>query len=109
MKLRGENTMTKPKKGEGIIKKMTLRQQLRAQAEEKLETVQKLVLTGVQRALEEADVELNKFDVMRLCIGGQTKTVHEQLVTDLANQAEAKLLEIWNNQQQLPLGESNGD
>jgi hypothetical protein len=92
-----------------VVKKMTLRQHLRRQAEEKLEHVQKLVLAGVDRALEEANVEVNPHDVMRLCLGGQTKTVREQLITDLANSAEAELLKIWNNQQDLPLEETDGE
>lgn len=94
-------------KNKNIVKKATLRQQLRAQAEEKLAHIQGLVVVGVERALEEAGVELNPSDVMRLCLGGQTKTVHEQLITDLANQAEADLLTLWNNQQALPLGDDN--
>ena len=98
--------MTKPKKE--VIKQMTLRQQMRAQAADKLAELEKLVHSGVLRALEEAGVELNPYDVMRLCVGGQTKTVREQLITDLANLAEAELLRLWNNQQTLPLGDDNG-
>jgi hypothetical protein len=95
--------MTKVKKNP--VKQMTLRQHLRAEAQTKLAEIEKLVRIGVERALEEAGVELNPADVMRLCLGGQTKTVKEQLITDLANSAEAELLRIWNNQQDLPLGD----
>lgn len=98
--------MTKPKKE--VIKQMTLRQQMRAQAADKLAELEKLVHSGVLRALEEAGVELNPHDVMRLCVGGQTKTVREQLITDLANLAEAELLRLWNNQHTFPLGDDNG-
>ena len=96
--------MTKKK---SPVKVMTLRQQLRAQAADKLRELQRLVTTAVERAMDEADVELNSADVMRMCVNSQTKTLHEQIITDLANQAEADLLKMWNNQQALPLGDDD--
>ena len=97
--------MTKAKKN--TEKTLTLRQQLRADANVRLDAISRLVGTAVDRALEEAGVELPYRDVMRFCLGGQTQTVHEKLVTQLANQAEAELLAIWNKQADLPLGEQD--
>lgn len=100
--------MTKANK-KNPVKKMTLRQQLRAQAISKLDELTRLMSTAATRVCEEADTEINPYDVMRMMTAGQNKTVRAQLVTDLANEAEARLLEIWNNQQQLDLGDKDGD
>jgi len=87
------------------IKKMTLRQQLRAQAEEKLKGLREQMNEAAVRVVDGVDIKPS--DLMRLCLGGQTKTVHEHLITELANQAEAELLNLWNNQQALDLGDDN--
>lgn len=86
---------------------MTLRQQLRQQAEAKLEQVRILVVVAVDRAMQEAGVDLDGYDVMRMCVGSHTKTVKAKLITELANSAEAALIKMWNDQQSLGLEEKS--
>lgn len=96
-------------KGKSVVKEMTLRQQLRAQAEEKLDALERLLNAAAIRVGEEAGTQINVYDVMRMMVNKQNKTVRAQLVTDLANEAEAALIKIWNDQQKLPLGDDDAD
>ncbi len=86
-------------------KRLTLRQQLRADATEKLDALERLMETAASRVCEEANTNINPYDLMRMMTSGQNKTVREQLVTDLANEAEAKLMQIYNDQLSLPVDE----
>lgn len=90
-------------------KKMTLRQRLRHDADEKIGELEQLVSKAVTDAVEGAGVELNPYDVMRLCTGGQTKSLRERVITELANQKEAELEKIYNDQQDLSFGTEPGD
>lgn len=89
------------------VKKLTLRQQLRAKAEEQLKGLKE---QAVERVGEIADAAgINKYELMKACSVAHHTTLEHQLVTDLANNAEAELMRIWNNQQDLPLGDDDGD
>lgn len=86
-------------------KAMTLRQRLRADANVKLGEIEQLVADAVGKAVGKAGVELNPYDVMRLCLGGRTKSIRDKLVRELANQAEAELQRIYNDQMNLLPGD----
>ena len=89
--------------------KLSMRQEMRMVAGHQLTEVLKLVRVGVTRALEEADVDLAPTDVMRLCVGGQTKTLEDRLIGQIANGLEAKIIKLWNDQQKLALEDSDGE
>jgi hypothetical protein len=92
--------MTKAKQ-----KEQSLRQKMREKANSKLEEV----LDNASNALS-ASVLITKLDpieVARMLVGGQTKTLRDKLVTQLTNQIEQEMVEIWNNQQDLDLGADN--
>lgn len=88
-------------------KKTTLRQRLRHDANEKLLEIGKTAFAGVERALEEHDTDISATELMRFLSGTQVSTLQEKLITDLANEAEAELEEIYNRQQGLDLGDKN--
>ena len=89
-------------------RKMTFRQRLRAEAEERLDNIRSLMTIAAMRACEEANTDINPHDVMRLVSGTQTKSLRTRLITELANEKEAELEKIYNNQQDLGL-ESTDD
>ncbi len=86
-------------------KRVTLRQRMRKQAEGEINAFESLVVTGVERALEEAGVDLDPYDVMRLFGNSQTKYLREKAVISLANQYEAELEALYNRQQELAIGD----
>lgn len=88
-------------------KKMGLRQRLRHDANKKLLEIGKTAYAGVERAMEEHDTKLNPMDVMRFIAGNQVRTLQQELITQLANEAEAELERIYNRQQGLPLEDKN--
>lgn len=79
-------------------KGLTFRQRLRAQSADRLEEIQMAVAKAADSAMEDADTDINVHDVMRLLCAGQTKTLREQLITELSNEAEAELEKIYNRQ-----------
>lgn len=90
--------MTKAKK------ELSLRQQMRKQAELDLDAL----LDNVREAVSGvAPGYLGSVDLLKLLSSSQTKTVRERVITKMANQAEAELVKLWNNQQKLDLGEDN--
>lgn len=78
------------------VKAMTLRQKLRADAEKQLAGLREQMNEAAQKVT--ADLEINPYDLMRLCCTGQTKTVKAQLITDLANHKERQLEKLYNDQ-----------
>lgn len=86
------------------LKKETLRMQMRISAEKQLEHVEAVMATAGERAVMECNTNIDPLDVMRLMSGTQTKTLRDKLVTQLANEAETELMDIWTNQQSLDLG-----
>lgn len=86
--------MAKKKK----VKAMTLRQRLRAKAQEKLESLQEDVIDAVGSACDSHNTKINPYDMMRLISGGMTKTLRERLITELANETEAELEALYNKQ-----------
>lgn len=91
------------------IKKMSLRQRLRQRADGRLDELQGLVNVAMIRVGEEADTDINLYDVLRMMVGTQTKTIREKLITELANEEERRLEDLYNSQQALDLEDKDGD
>lgn len=87
---------------------MNLRQRLRSAADDKLATIEGKVLEACRDAVSQHS-QVNPYDVMRLCCTGPQKSLRAKLITDLANEAEAELERLWNNQQKLALEENDND
>lgn len=82
-------------------KKATLRQRLRKGATEKLDEMQVAVTEAARGICEGTSVD--PYDLLKL--GGArsagSRTLHHDLVTALANDAEAELEAIYNNQREM--------
>ncbi|KPK74266.1 MAG: hypothetical protein AMJ84_00325 [Acidithiobacillales bacterium SM23_46] len=87
---------------------MTFRQRLRADCADRLEKICEAVRLNAINAVQASDSAINPYDVMRLITGGQTKTLRERLITELANEIEAELEQIYNRQIGLDLEDGNG-
>ena len=86
-------------------KKVTLRQQMRVQAETTLEELMNIMEGAAQGIVAESPISGN--DLMAICCKTQVNTIHDKLITQLANQAEADLVKLWNDQQKLDLGDND--
>ncbi len=87
-------------------KKMTFRQRLRAQSEERLQHMESAIRILATESVKAVSA-INPFDVMRLASGTQTKSLRHRLVTELANEAEAELEALYNKQMDLLKGDSD--
>ena len=83
-------------------KKMTFRQRLRIAAGDKLDGLLEQIVERVDE-LVVIHTEINKYDLMRLACGGRTAALRNRLITELADEAEAKMEEIYNRQISLRL------
>ena len=88
-------------------KKMTFRQRLRTDAEERLDAIIKASYDAIDKV--KGNHHIATMAIMRLCSGGQTKSLRHRLITSLADEQMAELEEIYNRQQQLPMGDENAD
>ncbi len=88
-------------------KKISFRQRLRNKSEETLDTIIKAAYDAVDKA--KGGHHISTVDIMRLCSGGQTKTLRENLITQLANETEAELEAIYNRQMNLLPEDPDGD
>lgn len=89
-------------------RKMNLRQRLRSAADDKLTMIEQKVLESCRDAVAQHS-QINPYEVMRLCCTGPQKSLRAKLITDMANEAEAELERLWNNQQKLALEETDND
>jgi hypothetical protein len=87
------------------IKKMTMRQQMRAKAEEQLDAILAEGLAAINKV--SMPHTIGGPSLAKLIAGGEQKTHRHMLVTHLANNAEAGLMKLWNDQQNLNLGDDN--
>ena len=90
-------------------KKKTLRQRLRDASQNELGMISAEAICAVEDVLRAHQTKISAQDVMRLNSGGDHKTLYNQLVTELANEAEDKLEDIYNSQIDLPIEESAGE
>jgi len=93
-----------PKKNEP---RLTLRQRLRADAEKKLDQILKELEQATARVLDQAGTDIATWDLLHIAGSRQNKSLRAHLVTKLANEAEAELEKLYNNQQKLALGDNN--
>ena len=91
--------MTKAKK------EQTLRQKMRAAAEGRLNDLMRAMQGAAGEVV--SDTTIDPVDLMGMCCKSQVGTLREKLVTRLANEAEDDLVALWNNQQDLDLGNKN--
>ena len=97
--------MTKKSK----VKVISFRQRLREQSAERLLKMEQTIRILVVESIKPVS-EINPYDVMRLALGGQTKTLRGRLITELSNEVMAELERLYyNNQQKLPLDEEKSD
>lgn len=89
-------------------KKISFRQRLRNQCAERLDVMAEAVRIAA-RDVVKPHSEINPHDVMRLICTGQTKTLREDLITQLANETEAELEAIYNKQMNLLPEDSDAD
>jgi len=89
------------------IRKLSFRQRLRLQSAERLDVIAADVRAAVEDSLKSAKTSLPPDVVMQLCCGGQTKTLREQLITQLANEVENELEALYNKQLDLMPGDTH--
>jgi hypothetical protein len=79
-------------------KKLSFRQRLRNDAAEDLGKLQSKARDAVIQTIIDGGANVSADDLMRSMCGSQTKTLEEQLVTELANEKEVALEKIYNTQ-----------
>lgn len=85
----------KTAKGNG----MTLRQRLRADAEKKLETLHRAMRVAGKTVCEDHATNIDPALLMQLASNPEhSKTLRYTLITQLANEKEAALEKLYNNQ-----------
>jgi len=85
-------------------KELSLRQQMRTSAEHKLVVLMGEMEFAAKKVASRQAVSAE--DLMGMLCKTQTNTLHDKLVTQLANQAENDLVKLWNDQQSLDLAEN---
>ncbi len=95
---------TKAKKA----KPMSFRQRLRVQSADRLDIMEEAVRIAVRDVVAPHSA-VNPHDIMRLLCTGQTKTLREQIITELANETEFELEALYNKQLNLLPEGSDGD
>jgi len=83
-------------------KVMTLRQRIRAQAGDKLKTMLDDMHNVGADVLTKHNSNINSYELMRILSSAQSSSLRNKVITDLANEIEAKLEELYNSQQELP-------
>lgn len=88
--------------------KLTFRQRLRADAEKKLHLMVLAMEGAAERVTEEHDSNIDTALLMQLASQPNgSKTLRHDLVTQLANEKEAELERIYNDQAKLDLGDAD--
>ena len=90
-------------------KKTSFRQRLRNQSAERLADIEQAVVIVVDTQLLSAGCKISSLDVMRLISGGQTKTLREDLITQISHQTEAELESLFHRHMELLKEDSDGD
>ena len=88
-------------------RKLSFRQRLRLQSAERLDVIAADVRLAVEDSLKSVKTSLHPDLVTQLCCGGQTKTLREQLITQLANEVENELEALYNKQLDLMPGDTH--
>jgi hypothetical protein len=88
-------------------KALSMRQQMRNKSESQLNHLSEVAYNAVNAAI--GPQPFSPVELMRLCVGGQTKTLRDRLIGKLADKAEAEVMALWNNQQDLSFGSKEND
>ena len=88
-----------------MSKTMTLRQQLREQAGSELDVLRNKAIDAVAKI---APANISTQNLLRLACNGRVAALREKMITRLANEAEHKLIALYNKQEGLPLEDSHG-
>jgi len=88
-------------------KKVSFRQRLRAESQERLEKIAVDVSEAALAAVRSHNTEINPLLVMQLLCSQQTKTLRENLITELSNEKELELEAIYNTQLGLDMGDTH--
>jgi len=86
-----------------VEKQLTMRQQLRVKAESELVKLKDDAKDAVQAVADDCAVDVN--ELIKAISVGSHKTADHALVTQLANGYEAAIVKLWNDQQELPIGD----
>lgn len=86
------------------MKKPTLRQQLREQAESELEILRNKVVDTVAKMMPHY---LATQDLLTLASSKRNQSLKNKLVSKIANEKEAELLRLYNKQSELPLDKAD--
>ena len=84
-------------------KRLTMRQELRAAAAVKLKKIKLEAAKVIDKIAKREDLVWQ--DLVKAIAEGSHKTAEHNLVTQLANKAETDLIKLWNDQQNLDLGD----
>lgn len=90
-------------------KAVSFRQRLRTQAQSKLEKILDDADNAIMESVKSNGTAIHRGEIMRLLSGGQTKTLRDQVITELANETEKQLEEIYNTQLGLLPGDDNAE
>jgi len=90
-------------------KKLSFRQRLRNDAAEQLYALKLKFEEACEQVVIAENTGIEKRDIFKLLAGGQTKTLEEAVITELANEKEATLEYIYNSQQDLSFGTKEDD
>lgn len=92
----------------GKGKQPTLRQQLRDKADDRLRVLMDEMINVAAKVVDGTSVD-SRLLMQLASQPSSTKTLRHNLVTTLANDAEAELVKLWNDQQELDMGGKGGD
>lgn len=87
-------------------KKITLRQRLRAAAKRELDRLEGKACEAVAEIVEGTSIDY--YSLMKLASTNQGKSLRTELITALANDAEAELEAIYNKQMALIEDDADG-
>ena len=91
-------------------KKLSFRQRLRNDAAEQLYSLKLKFEEACEDVVIAESTGIEKRDIFKLLAGGQTKTLEEAVITELANEKEDALERMYNSQLDLiPEEKPNGD
>lgn len=82
-------------------KKLSFRQRLRNDAAEQLYALKLKFEEACESVVIAENTGIEKRDVFKLLAGGQTKTLEEAVITELANEKEDALERMYNSQMDL--------
>ena len=87
---------------------LTLRQRMRIDAEKRLDKLLAAVEKKVESAIAAENAQVPLRDIMRVLSSQESKTLRVKLVTQITDQMERELEQLYNQQLGLPIGDDGG-